>query len=109
MNNIEEDNIKQILLDYIKKEFGIEPAESKSHFSYCYYPFEECSCKKLNEITCETSLMNGGYIDSFSMVSILVYIETTFNIVIPDIDAVPHNFDSVNKMLYLIKRLKISK
>lgn len=40
--------------------------------------------------------------DSFSMVSVLVFLEETFNIKISDADATPTNFNSVNKMTELV-------
>jgi acyl carrier protein len=54
------------------------------------------------EITDDTPLISGGLIDSFSMVSLLVFIENKFKIKIPASKATPEAFDSVNKIVALI-------
>jgi acyl carrier protein len=46
-------------------------------------------------------LISSGYVDSFSMVSLLVFIENTFKIKIPPSKATPEAFDSVNKIIAL--------
>ena len=84
--------MRDIILAYIKKII--------THKSSCLYPEAECSCDKL---TAETSLIKGGYLDSFSMVAVLAYIEKRFNINIPEKDATPDKFDSVNNILRLCK------
>jgi len=101
-------DMKTILQKYIIEQFGskTEKEQRKSHYSYCLFPEEECSCKNLNEITYNTSLISGGYIDSFSMLIVLIFIEKTFNIKIPDIEARPHNFDTINNMVELINKIK---
>ena len=53
------------------------------------------------EITYDTPLISSGYIDSFSMVSLLVFLENKFNIKIPPSKATPEAFDSVNKIIAL--------
>lgn len=55
-------------------------------------------------ITYDTPLITGGYIDSFSMVSLLVFIQNKFKITIPDDQATPDAFDSVNKIVDLISK-----
>ena len=84
--------MRELVLAYIKKIIN--------HKSSCFYPMEECSCE---EITGDTSLIKGGYLDSFSMVAVLAYIEKRFNINIPEKDATPDKFDSVNNILRLCK------
>ncbi len=54
-------------------------------------------------ITYDTPLISSGYVDSFSMVSLLVYIENKFNIKIPPSKATPEAFDSVNNIVALIQ------
>jgi acyl carrier protein len=56
------------------------------------------------EFTFDTPLISGGYVDSFSMVSLLVYIERKFNIKIPASKATPEAFDSVNNIVNLINQ-----
>lgn len=56
------------------------------------------------EITCDTPLISSGYVDSFSMVSLLVFIENKFKIKIPPSKATPDAFDSVNKIVALVNQ-----
>jgi acyl carrier protein/D-alanine--poly(phosphoribitol) ligase subunit 2 len=58
------------------------------------------------EITCDTPLISSGYVDSFSMVSLLVFIENKFKIKIPPNKATPEAFDSVNKIIALVNQNK---
>lgn len=53
-------------------------------------------------ITYDTPLISGGFVDSFSMVSLKVFLEKKFNIQIPDDKATPEAFDSVNKIVKLV-------
>jgi acyl carrier protein len=53
------------------------------------------------EITYDTPLISSGYVDSFSMVSLLVFIQNKFKIKIPPNKATPEAFDSVNKIVAL--------
>jgi len=91
-------NEKKIILNYIKKHFG----SNQGHYSYCMFPEEDCSCKRISNVTYETSLIRGGYIDSFSMVVVLVFLEETFNVKIPNSRATADNFDTVNSMVKLL-------
>jgi acyl carrier protein len=54
-----------------------------------------------------TPLISGGIVDSFSMVSLLVFLETTYNIKIPDSKATPEAFDSVNNIVNLLKEYNV--
>lgn len=98
--------MKDIILKYIIEQFGDNTLREKrvNHYSYCMFPEEECSCKDLKEITYDTSLISGGYIDSFSMIVVLIFLEKTFNIKIPDKEATPNNFDTINKMVELVNK-----
>jgi acyl carrier protein len=55
-------------------------------------------------ITYDTPLISSGYVDSFSMVSLLVFIENKFEIKIPPAKATPEAFDSVNNIIDLINQ-----
>jgi len=55
-------------------------------------------------ITYDTPLISGGIVDSFSMVSLKRFLENKYKISIPDGDATPEAFDSVNKIVELVKR-----
>ena len=56
------------------------------------------------EITYDTPLISSGYVDSFSMVSLLVFIENKFKIKISPSKATPEAFDSVNKIVALVNQ-----
>ena len=55
-------------------------------------------------ITDETPLISSGYVDSFSMVSLLVFLENKFKIKIPPSKATPEAFDSVNNIVALVNQ-----
>ena len=56
------------------------------------------------EITYDTPLISSGYVDSFSMVSLLVFLENKFKIKIPSEKATPEAFDSVNSIVELVNQ-----
>ena len=77
------DDIKKTIIDYVKKDYLDEDS---------------------NEVITETTqLISSGIVDSFSMVSLKLFLEKKFNIKIPDEKATPEAFDSVNNMMKLIK------
>ncbi len=82
------ENVKDIVLDYVKKEY-LEDGDDR-------------------EITYDTALITGGFVDSFSMVSLKVFLETKYNISIPDDKATPEAFDSVNNIVELLKGFGIN-
>ena len=53
-------------------------------------------------LTYDTPLISSGYVDSFSMVSLLIFLENKFRIKIPPSKATPDAFDSVNKIVKLV-------
>jgi len=55
-------------------------------------------------LTYETPLISSGYVDSFSMVSLLVFLENKFKIKIPPSKATPEAFDSVNNIVALVNQ-----
>ena len=76
--NLEE--MKEFVLNYVIKEYLEDEDE---------------------EITYDTPLISSGYVDSFSMVSLLIFIENKFKIKIPPSKATPDAFDSVSKIVAL--------
>lgn len=60
------------------------------------------------EVTFETKLISSGIVDSFSMVSLKVFLETKFNVTIPDSKATPEAFDSVNNIAALLGEYGVS-
>ena len=77
---------KKAILDYVIKEY-LEDDEDE-------------------EITYDTELISGGIVDSFSMVSLKRFLENKYDIQIPDADASPEAFDSVDKIAALVARFK---
>ena len=98
--------MKEQILAYIIKEFGSSiPVQQRiKHYSYCKFPEMECTCQDLNEISYDTQLINGGYIDSFSMAGVVVFLEQTFNVKFPDFEITPTNFNSVDRMVSLVEK-----
>ncbi len=78
-----QDETKDLILNYVIKEY-LEDEDK--------------------EITYDTPLISGGYVDSFSMISLLIYIENKFKIKIPPSKATPEAFDSVNKIVSLVNQ-----
>jgi len=52
----------------------------------------------------DTPLISSGYVDSFSMVSLLIFLENKFKIKIPPSKATPQAFDSVNNIVNLVEQ-----
>lgn len=52
----------------------------------------------------ETPLITGGIVDSFSMVSLKRFLEKKYGIQIPDADASPEAFDTVNSIAAVVRR-----
>ena len=77
------EDIKDLILDYVKKEYLEDEDE---------------------EITYDTPLISSGYVDSFSMVSLLVFLENKFKIKIPPSKATPEAFDTVNNIVTLVNQ-----
>ena len=80
------DDMKKMILDYVKQEY-----------------LEEDDPREINE---ETPLISGGIVDSFSMVSLKRFLEKKCSIQIPDADATPEAFDTVNRILTLVNRFQ---
>ena len=80
------DDIKQAVLDYIRKEY-----------------LEEDDDRELTEAT---PLISGGIVDSFSMVSLKRFLEKKYAIQIPDADASPEAFDTAQSIEALVNRIR---
>jgi acyl carrier protein len=79
--------IKDVILEYVRNEY-IEEGDDR-------------------ELKYDTPLISGGIVDSFSMVSLKVFLETKYNISIPDAKATPEAFDSVNNIVDLLKEFNV--
>ncbi len=76
------DELKDVILKYVIDEYADED----------------------DTVTCDTPLISGGLVDSFSMVSLKRFLEMRYKISIPDDDATPEAFDSVDKIADLVLR-----
>ncbi len=76
------DELKDAILEYVIGEYANED----------------------DKITFDTPLISSGLVDSFSMVSLKRFLEVRYKISIPDDDASPEAFDSVNKIADLVRR-----
>ena len=56
------------------------------------------------EVTVETPLISSGIVDSFSMVSLKVFLEKMYKINLPDNEATPEAFDTVNSICELVQK-----
>ncbi len=54
---------------------------------------------------CKT-LIDDHYLDSLSILSLIAEVEDSFDVVIPTVEIVPNNFNSIDAMYDLIKRLQ---
>lgn len=77
------EDMKDLVLNYVKKEY-LEDGD--------------------DNITYNTPLISSGYVDSFSMVSLLVFLENKFKIKIPPDKATPEAFDTVNSIVALVNQ-----
>ncbi len=55
--------------------------------------------------TCE-NLVDGRYLDSLTILSLISEIEDEFDVVIPTVEIIPANFNSAKKIWELIQRLE---
>ena len=76
------EDVKKLIIDYVRREY-----------------LDEDSDQTIDE---NTKLISGGIVDSFSMVSLKMFLEKKFKITIPDEKATPEAFDSVNSIVDLL-------
>jgi len=79
------EDIKKVLIEYVRKEYLDEDSDQ--------------------EITEDTKLISSGVVDSFSMVSLKMFLEKKFQIKIPDDKATPEAFDSVTSIIKLLTEI----
>ena len=80
------DDLKRAIRDYVIKEYLEEGDE--------------------REVAEDTPLISGGIVDSFSMVSLKRFLEKKQGIQIPDAEATPAAFDTVNSIAALVGRIR---
>jgi acyl carrier protein len=83
------DEVQSAIRDYVVKEY-LEEGDDR-------------------EIKDDTRLITGGIVDSFSMVSLKRFLERKYAISIPDADASPEAFDTVNSIAELVTRFVAKK
>ncbi len=79
------DELRRTILDYVRREY-LEEGDDR--------PLE-----------LGTPLITGGIVDSFSMVSLKRFLERKYALSIPDADASPAAFDTVESIARLVERL----
>ena len=77
------EGLKDVILEYVTQEYLEDDSEPLEH---------------------DSPLISGGIVDSFSMVSLKRFLENKYDIQIPDDDATPEAFDSVDKIADLVER-----
>jgi acyl carrier protein len=82
------EDLKRVILDYVVREY-----------------VEEGDDREIGE---DTPLITGGLVDSFSMVSLKVFLEKRYRLRIPDEQATPAAFDTVTRIAELVTLLRES-
>jgi len=57
-----------------------------------------------SEVTFDTPLISSGIVDSFSMVSLKVFLEKKYGVALPDSEATPEAFDTINSICELVRK-----
>ncbi len=83
------DDLRKTILDYVTREY-LEEGDDRA-------------------IRPDTRLITGGIVDSFSMVSLKRFLEKRYEIRIPDADATPAAFDTVDAIAALVERFAAAK
>ncbi|MCK4807007.1 MAG: acyl carrier protein [Candidatus Aegiribacteria sp.] len=78
------DEMKEVVLEYIVDEYLDEDDE--------------------DEVSYDSPLISSGIVDSFSMVSLKRFIENKYSIKLPDEEATPEAFDTVNSICKLVNK-----
>jgi acyl carrier protein len=76
--------VEDVILEYIRKEYLDEDDDV--------------------DLDANTPLISGGIVDSFSMVSLLRFLEKKYGVSIPDEEASPEAFDTVTSIVALVKK-----
>ncbi len=81
------DEMKEMILEYVIEEYVDEEDDEE-------------------EVGYDTPLISSGIVDSFSMVSLKVFLEKKCKVSLPDKEATPEAFDTVNKIYELVRRFQ---
>ena len=79
------DEVKKVIREYVTKEY-----------------LEEGDDRVIGN---DTPLITGGIVDSFSMVSLKRFLERKCGVQIPDAQATPEVFDTVDSIAALVQRI----
>lgn len=79
------DELRRVILDYVTREY-LEEGDDRV-------------------VGVDTPLISSGIVDSFSMVSLKLFLERRYSLRIPDADASTEAFDSVERIAGLVERL----
>ena len=80
------EEMKGIILEYIVEEYLDEDEDDD------------------DEVGFDSPLISSGIVDSFSMVSLKVFLEKKFQIKLPDDEATPVAFDTVDSICVLVNK-----
>jgi len=80
------DEMQSAVLDYVKNEYLDDDDEE--------------------EIGVDSPLITSGIVDSFSMVSLKVFLEKKYGVQIPDAKATPEAFDTVRGICNVVNELR---
>ena len=83
------DDLRKTVLDYVRREYLEEDDD--------------------RELVSTTRILSVGIVDSFSMVSLKRFLERKYDVKIPDADASPEAFDTVDSIAALVERLSAVK
>jgi D-alanine--poly(phosphoribitol) ligase subunit 2 len=80
------EDMKDVVLEYVKDEYVDEDDEV--------------------DVRYDTPLISSGLVDSFSMVSLKTFLEKKYDIKLPDEEATPEAFDTINSIVELVRKHK---
>ena len=83
------DDLHKTILDYVRREY-IEEGDDRP-------------------LGVATPLITGGIVDSFSMVSLKRFLERKYEVKIPDAEATPEAFNTVESIAKLVERFGVVK
>jgi len=78
------DEMKEVILEYVIDEYVDEDDDI--------------------EVQTDTPLISSGIVDSFSMVSLKTFLEKKYSINLPDSEATPEAFDTVDSITALVQK-----
>lgn len=84
-----DNEMKEAILQYIRDKY-----------------VDEDSGVKVDE---NTRLISGGLVDSFSLVSLLLFLRQRYKADIPDAEATPDAFDTVTSIIQLVEKYRKDK